>query len=243
MKLNEQKLSLWTLRLALFGLGLIVLSTIMFRFGLMSYQLPLLGVALATLVCLMGVLVGDIALFVSFRNGKLNRQAALGIFIAISVTIVPVLGFFNARSHPIIHDISTDLKNPPQFSAILSVRPADANSLETSQETMDMQKQSYPDMSPMVVSMPASDAFERAVAVSEAMGWDVIEANPAKGTIEAVVATALFGFKDDVVIRVVSGGDKTSRVDMRSVSRVGRGDLGANAKRINSFMTKMKLPK
>ena len=58
------------------------------------------------------------------------------------------------------------------------------------------------------------------------------------GRIEATDTTFWFGFKDDVVIRI-SKSDKGSQLDIRSVSRVGKSDVGTNAKRIRKFLKEM----
>jgi uncharacterized protein (DUF1499 family) len=70
------------------------------------------------------------------------------------------------------------------------------------------------------------------------MGWEIAAADAPSGRIEATAKTPWFGFRDDVVIRVASVG-AGSRIDVRSVSRVGRGDLGTNAKRIRAYLEKL----
>jgi uncharacterized protein (DUF1499 family) len=57
----------------------------------------------------------------------------------------------------------------------------------------------------------------------------------AAGLVEATATTFWFGFKDDVVVRVVANA-AGSRIDIRSVSRVGQSDIGANAARIEKFL-------
>ncbi len=70
------------------------------------------------------------------------------------------------------------------------------------------------------------------------MGWKIVDENQAEGRIEATATTRWFGFKDDVVIRIAPSGGNGSRVDVRSVSRVGRSDVGTNARRIRAFLKK-----
>ena len=91
--------------------------------------------------------------------------------------------------------------------------------------------------------MAPRDAFARALAAAEAMGWEVVGRDAAAGTIEAVDTTKWFGFKDDIAIRVSAadaGSPNLSRVDVRSKSRVGRSDLGTNAQRIRSYLQQLK---
>ena len=97
------------------------------------------------------------------------------------------------------------------------------------------QRKAYPDLAPLDLSMPPGDAFTKAIAVARAMGWEIVAQKPAEGRIEATATTAWFGFKDDIVIRVAetAGG---SRIDVRSKSRVGRSDVGANAARIRAYL-------
>jgi uncharacterized protein (DUF1499 family) len=82
--------------------------------------------------------------------------------------------------------------------------------------------------------LPPNDAFFRALAAVEALGWELVDANRQEGRIEATDSTFWFGFKDDIVIRVQPQGSG-AKVDARSVSRVGKGDVGINAKRLRRF--------
>jgi uncharacterized protein (DUF1499 family) len=91
---------------------------------------------------------------------------------------------------------------------------------------------------PLIIKLPHDRAFERALAVARAQGLRIVEANQDEGRIEAIDSTFWFGFKDDVVIRITPA-DGGSRLDVRSVSRVGRSDIGTNAKRIRTFLKGM----
>ena len=90
----------------------------------------------------------------------------------------------------------------------------------------------------MRLDLPPARTFDLADRAARKMGWDIVALVPEQGRIEATASTLLFGFKDDVVIRITpeAGG---SRVDMRSVSRVGGSDIGANARRIRAFMKEL----
>jgi len=101
------------------------------------------------------------------------------------------------------------------------------------------QRLAYPDIETLVLHAPASQAFDRALAVAHDLGWHVIASDPTEGRIEATDTTLWFGFVDDVVIRVRESG-RGSKVDIRSKSRVGRGDAGANAERIRAFLVRMR---
>ena len=98
------------------------------------------------------------------------------------------------------------------------------------------QREAYPDLQPVVLDMPVEQAFDEAFATVQEMGWEVVEADVGSGRIEATDTTFWFGFKDDVVIRLRTVGRNT-RVDIRSLSRVGGGDVGKNAQRIRAYIS------
>lgn len=97
----------------------------------------------------------------------------------------------------------------------------------------------YPDIQPQYLSGPPEQVYEAALNVARGFGWEILVKDPAKGRIEAVATTRLMRFKDDISIRVQAAGEGSSRVDMHSRSRVGRGDLGTNARRIRAFQEAM----
>jgi len=137
---------------------------------------------------------------------------------------------------PRIHDITTDTENPPRFVALLEVREKTSNGPEYGGEKIAReQKSAYPDIQPALLDAPPARAFERALAAARSLEWEIMAAAPAEGRIEATDTTRWFRFKDDVVIRVSADG-AGSRVDIRSKSRLGRGDLGTNAQRVRGFL-------
>jgi uncharacterized protein (DUF1499 family) len=99
----------------------------------------------------------------------------------------------------------------------------------------EQQREGYPDLAPVTLSLPPEQAFDRALTVAQDDGWEIVTADRTAGRIEATDTTFWFGFKDDVVVRLTPWGTGT-RVDVRSVSRVGRSDVGTNARRITSFL-------
>lgn len=95
----------------------------------------------------------------------------------------------------------------------------------------------YPRLETVVLpSVPFDMAYQAALETVNAKGWTIVTAEPQEGRIEATDTTFWFEFKDDVMIRVLPEGESGSRVDVRSVSRVGLSDLGANAKRVKLFL-------
>ena len=146
------------------------------------------------------------------------------------------------RGLPSIHDITTDPESPPQFAALLPLRGGRASpAAYDGPAAAAQQRRAYPDIQPIYLDMPPSRALDAAAAVARDLGWQVVAVDPAAGTLEAVDTTFWFRFKDDIVIRVREEGART-RVDVRSKSRLGRGDLGANARRIRMFVSALSGP-
>ncbi|MEQ1773833.1 MAG: DUF1499 domain-containing protein [Burkholderiales bacterium] len=134
-----------------------------------------------------------------------------------------------------IHDVSTDADDPPPFVALREVRLACANGADYSGLSADEHRKRYPDLQTSVFNQPLAQVFGTALAFADALNWNVAAAIEHEGRIEATATTPLLRFKDDVVIRIRVFGN-TSRLDIRSASRIGSSDLGANAKRIRTFL-------
>ena len=160
----------------------------------------------------------------------------MGAVLGAAVAFVPWSYTTAARGLPPIHDITTDPADPPQFRAIAALRSAaGANSSDYEGPPIaELQARAYPDIRPLRLAMPPDAAFRRALDTVHELGWTVVAADPAEGRIEASDRTFWFGFTDDVVIRVRPA-ESGSRIDLRSSSRVGRGDRGMNAARIRRF--------
>jgi uncharacterized protein (DUF1499 family) len=163
-----------------------------------------------------------------------------GILIGLLVVGVLWSWWHTAQTVPAIHDITTDTDNPPSFVSILPLRKDAPNMADYGgPEIAAKQKTAYPDLAPAMLPLPPSQVFEQALQAARDMGWTIVNSNPLEGRIEAIDTTFWFGFKDDIVIRIVAV-NQGSRIDVRSVSRVGRSDVGTNAKRIRKFLKKLK---
>lgn len=198
------------------------------------------GLGISAMVAGAGVLLALAALPLAARarsRGALAAAAA-GLLIAATVSIPPFHLWRQASRLPAIHDISTDTEDPPRFAAVLALRQGAPNGVEFRAEVAAQQKAAYPDIAPALLDVPPERAFAMAQRAAQASGWEIVAASPAALRIEATATTRLFGFKDDVVIRITPA-PQGSRVDLRSVSRVGRGDLGANAARIRAFVRRL----
>lgn len=174
------------------------------------------------------------------RPGSRHRgflMAILGIVLGAAAFGVPGNWYRMAKGVPMIHDITTDTENPPEFVSILPLRKDASNPAEYGgPEIAAKQRAAYPDIRPLTVGISPARAYEAALATAGRMNWRIVEGNPSERRIEAVATTRWFGFKDDVVIRISPAENGGSVLDIRSVSRVGSSDLGTNARRIRTFL-------
>jgi uncharacterized protein (DUF1499 family) len=206
-----------------------------FRVGFQILTWAAYGGLAASILSLSGLAM---ALHSRWRLGHL--LACIGLVLGLGVVAVPWHFKQTAQRVPPIHDITTDTDNPPAFVAILALRQNSPNpAAYGGPEVAAQQQAAYPDLKPLVPGVPPDVAFDKALAAAREMGWDIVDAKPAEGRIEATDTTFWFGFKDDVVIRI-SPTSEGSRIDVRSVSRVGRSDIGTNAKRIRAYLEKLK---
>ena len=189
---------------------------------------------------LLGLVVGVI----TRQRGTLTI-CLLAIAISGGLTYSLVEQRKNARAHP-IHDVTTDVTDPPAIIAAAGLErrnppdySGDAPYKETGKSVIEWQRDLYPDISPLVTRTAPAKAFTAARDTAAKMGWDILAQNDASGTIEAAYTSPWFGFVDDVIVRVRPVEDGGSRIDIRSKSRVGGSDLGANAKRIRVYKSKL----
>jgi len=226
---------------ALVSLLLLVFSGLGVRMGLWTFrtgfQLLRWTVYLGVGAAILSVLL---LIALSIRGGRGRGVLAIALLIGLGAASVPYSQLRKARSLPPIHDITTDTVEPPPFVAVLPLRAGASNKAEYGgDEIAAKQKSGYPDIQPVHLAAAPAEAFPKALAAAKAMGWEIVAENPAEGRIEATATTFWFGFKDDVVLRLRPDGTGT-RVDMRSVSRVGGSDVGANAARIRAFFARLK---
>jgi uncharacterized protein (DUF1499 family) len=231
----------------LFGAGLAVASALVLIAAPVGYRLGIvpLRVALLTLLRwgayggIAAALVSLVGLVMTLARPREVRRGT--VLAAVSLLVGVVLVALPARSRlgppaPPIHDITTDTQNPPEYVAVLPLRANAPNiTVYGGDKIASQQREAYPDLHPVMLKVPPAQAFERALAMVREIGWDLVGADATAGRIEATDTTFWFGFKDDVVIRVRPA-DGGSRVDVRSLSRVGVGDAGTNAKRIRAFL-------
>ncbi len=189
----------------------------------------------AVVVCLVGLALWYWEVVPQERN-----HALIGLVIGGCVLGLTLNWKYTLDSLPYIHDITTDTENPPLFVAVLPLRAGTENPAEYGGPELARQQQdAYPDLQPGSVSSPPEAVFPRALQAAKDMGWKIVDSDPQSLRIEATDTTCWFGFKDDVVVRLAPSPTGT-RIDVRSVSRVGKSDLGTNARRIKAYLARMK---
>jgi uncharacterized protein (DUF1499 family) len=235
------------------GLGLILLLIAGpgYRLQLLPVLPALLGAAIGFVLFVIAFIVGTIGLLAGGKR-TFNRSRATVAIIALALVITAVAGFWVSRGRgaPAIHDITTNLEDPPAFKDVIPLRVAThaANPVEyqriqvargTETNVPEAQRKAFPDLQPLILPQPPLQAVELAQRAVHEMGWDEVAVVPAEGRVEATDTTLYFGFKDDVVVRVVPEGTG-SRVDVRSESRIGMGDAGTNARRVRAYLAKLR---
>ena len=234
----------WPRRIAA-AAGFILLITLLavlvagpgYRAGLLKL-LPAFGVLMVGgVAAALALVVGIVGAFMNWRRGTQGMLAVsvISALVGLGLTINNVSWLRKGRAVPAIHDISTDLADPPAFVDVLPLRAGAANPPEyAGAEVAELQREAYADIVPVTVAADADAAFAAARAAAEAMGWEMVGEDASSGRIECTDTTSFFGFKDDVVIRIRPL-DSGSQLDIRSKSRVGLSDVGTNAERIRKF--------
>jgi len=236
----------------LLGAGLAVASALVLLAGPVGYRLEILPLRVALQSFLRWGAYGAIAATVVSLAGLVvtltrPREARRGVLLAAigllaGVVLIGIPGRFRlGPPAPPIHDITTDTQEPPEYVAVLPLRVNASNTTVYGGEKIaSQQREAYPDLQPLTLNVPPPQAFDRALTTVREMGWELIAADAGAGRIEATDTTFWFGFKDDVVVRVRPA-DGGSRVDVRSLSRVGGGDAGTNAKRIRAYLDTLRV--
>lgn len=228
------------------------------RFGLWDYSfaLGLMRTIALPLLIAAGFAVIALAL-AAWRAQGLVALAFLSAIAAGAAGYAPIRMRALAEGNPFIHDVTTDFENPPAIAAAADAPrknpPAYAGADVVRGKgrwggmmTADAQRDAFPEIAPFraAVGVDAAAAAAREVIADMKMeiiadtGFGALAGNGR--LIEAVATSFWFGFKDDFIVRVTPEGEGRSRIDLRSKSRVGGSDLGANAARVREFLSKIK---
>jgi uncharacterized protein (DUF1499 family) len=220
-----------------------------FHWHLSSALFGLSAVLLGFIIAILGLIIGVIALLVTFlmpsrRPGR--TRAVLGTILALIVA-VPIFRIRQStRQYPPINDITTDTKNPPSFVHAQTLPANSSRDMSYKPEMASAQEAAavYLNLAPLKLTGNPDDVYKRVeIIAGEFPGWQVTYRDPARHTVEGVATSTLFQFEDDFVIQVQPAGDSSdSLIEMRSKSRDGKGDLGANYNRIESFFKAVEGP-
>ena len=230
-----------------FGVGALLacgLATVGHRFGFINFRFAFLLFVLAMLLCSLVFLVGLFRLVAAMAKKQSLYSGQLPLTLACG--LVPVLALSGvgaeALKAPMIHDITTDMDSPPAF---VFIQPEDGyrvNSLVyPGEEVSAVQREAYPDITTFYTSQPPRKVFQAALFSASLMGWEIVAQDLANFRFEAIAKTPLFGFTDDIAVRITASTDGDNAVDVRSMSRVGISDLGTNARRIREFLNQLQV--
>ena len=204
-----------------------------------SFASLLLALTLAVIVFVGGLIMTVVA----NRKGLIRDRQFL--LVAVAISLIPMIAMAppiaKVRSVPPIHDISTDGLNPPTFDVVIGLRAEAPNDLEYGSEQdsaaamAKLQQAAYPQIVTLESDLSVPEAVAQAALVLAQQDLEVVNVDVDNGRVEAVATTFWFGFKDDLVVRIQPT-HTGSKIDVRSVSRVGQSDLGANAARIAKLL-------
>jgi uncharacterized protein (DUF1499 family) len=231
--------------LAIAGLAIAILcvlaaaaSGLGYRAGLWHFRAGFMILRVAFFAALAAGALSLLGLLLSRGARRAVVPAIAGLVIALGFAYVPWKWKQTVDSLPYIHDITTDTENPPQFVAAATLREEGDHPVEyDGPEVAAQQKMAYPDLAPALFDIPKDKVFEAARKTLDSMGLELSGSDLAAGRLEATDTSFWYGFTDDVVVRIVETGQGT-RVDARSKSRVGRSDIGQNARRIRTFLNR-----
>jgi len=237
-----RRLPLLALILAIVAVMLLALGPLGWRAGWWHYRVGFSYLMPWAAYCgLAAVGVAILALVIGFRVNA-GRHIAIGVIAFIIGAVIAYVPWHYSQMRdavPPIHDITTDAFDPPVFVALAAERALAPNGLKYGgMEVAAQQQKAYPDIKSLIVKTAPAETVQRAIDAARSEGWQIVASDAPSGRIEATDTTRWFGFKDDIVVRVRPEGSG-SRVDVRSVSRVGKSDIGANAKRVRGFLARL----
>jgi len=241
---KEAREATWARRIALFFVQLMILTVLLHRFASLSTPaaMNLLAVCIVGLFIAIAIAVASIVR-IWFGGQTGASQAVAAIFIALVGLAAPLYYLHHVVTLPPLTDIETTPEEPLVFKTLTSMRPADANPIhEPDIATVEEQEEAYPDIGPMALERSAPEVFSLVREAVERLGWSIALNEPPGetgiGRIEATDRTLIMGFTDDVLVQI-KGDDAHAVIDVRSVSRYGLHDLGANAGRIRALFAEV----
>ncbi|MGM0575111.1 MAG: DUF1499 domain-containing protein [Myxococcota bacterium] len=209
----------------IFGLGPL-LATVGAVEPMLGFRIMLAGLALSLTAVLTGLVL--------MVRGARARGSLVGGVALVPVAVVGIV-LAGAQDAPVLNDVSTDLEDPPAFRAVADLDALRDEDLSYPGSFAPEVRQAWPGLSSLHVDVRPGEVVRAAADLARDRGWTVHVADPEAGRLEATARTAVFRFRDDLVLRARREGGG-SIVDVRSRSRQGEGDLGVNAERIRLFL-------
>jgi uncharacterized protein (DUF1499 family) len=234
----------WSYRIALLTVLAVAGTFVWHRFFGLPTPVALKVFYSAVAGAVISLALAAAALVNIWHEGSLGAgKACFAIFLSLLLLAVPAVSLPGLLHLPRLYEVTTDPANPPAFDRIAKIRQGQANPVHYEAAFGALQAAAYPDIKPLLVPRPLPDVYSAVRETVKALNWKVIDEQSPEaaknGYIEAVDRTWIFGFTDDVAIRV-TGSAKAARIDIRSSSRFGQHDLGRNAKRIRLFLSEVK---
>ncbi len=229
------------LHLGVAGVLALVVGPVAIQLGALSPYAGFAIFAFGGLLCgLLALVLGMIGLWrTRATTGREGRGRALrGALLGAAILALIAGAAGSGRGVPAINDITTNPDDPPVFAHAGQLPGNEGRDLSYPSDFAAKQRAGYPDLAPIRVELSPPDALYQCLRAAEFLGWQVTHDNQEGGTLEATETSRIFRFVDDISVRVRPDGTG-SVIDVRSKSRVGRGDLGANAKRIEAFRKKL----
>jgi len=217
---------------------LVALAGPMYKFGVVALDTAFTGFKFGLFAGIAALVLLAIQLLFKRNTASIGSALASAV-LAITAIAIPLSMMNTAKNVPPIHDISTDLVNPPEFIAIAPLRADAPNPVAyAGAEVAEQQRTAYPDLQTLTYSQSKPELIAASKQAIENLGWELINTDADKGIIEATDTSTWFGFKDDVVLRVTDN-NSDRLVDIRSKSRIGKSDLGKNAARIHTLVDEL----
>ncbi len=250
------RLVIWVVSLAAIGAALVLAAggpgT---RFGVWDYSTGLGLIRTMALPVLAAAGAAALALILSLWKARgLSLLPLIALIASASAAVAPLQLRKAVESNPFIHDVTTDFENPPAIIAAAELPRSNppaykgADPVPRSAEGLtvaEAQRAAFPEITPLVLDMSLADAKSAAQNAIGAMKMEIIAQGPDSDEagsgwrIEAVATSMWFGFKDDFIVRLTALSPSQTRIDVRSKSRVGGSDLGANGARAQAFLQRL----
>jgi uncharacterized protein (DUF1499 family) len=243
--LHESRKAVWSQRIAVLFLLLFAITFGLHWVGHLPTPVAMKLFGTAVLGAVIAVALSFVALAGIWQEGYTGAgKAVVGLAFGAVMLAGPLWSLPSLLALPRLHDVSTDPENPPPFQKLAALRKDDgALPLAYGHSDAEIQAKAYPDIKPLPISRPTADTYSAVREAVQKLAWTIVQETPPAGNgpglIEATDRSKIFGFTDDVVIRV-SGVGRSARVDVRSSSRHGDHDLGRNAGRVRVLFSEVK---